>query len=84
MVIDEALDALEDDARNRVISVFKDDLKNAAIIYIGHPETNSHFFTRVLHLIKDPHGSCFIPDRSVASGGRAMTAPADREADPVK
>ena len=82
LVIDEALDALEDDARNRVIGVFKDHLKDAAIIYIGHPETNSHFFTRVLHLIKDPHGTCFIPDRSVASGG--PTAPAASEADPVK
>ncbi len=84
VVIDEALDALEDDARNRVISIFKDGLKNAAIIYIGQPETKSHFFTRVLHLIKDPHGSCFIPDRSVASGDRAMAVPADRRANGSK
>ena len=79
MVIDEALDALEDDARKRVIGIFKDGLKNAAVIYIGHPETKSHFFTRVLHLIKDPRGSCFIPDRSFASGGRRpLPRPAKR------
>jgi putative ATP-binding cassette transporter len=70
LVIDEALDALEDDARKRVISLCKDGLKDAAIIYIGRPETKSHFFTRVLHLIKDPHGNCFIPRLSVASGGQ--------------
>ena len=69
LVIDEALDALEDDARKRVISLYEDGLKDAAMIYIGRPETKSHFFTRILHLIKDPHGSCFIPRLSVASDG---------------
>jgi len=69
LVIDEALESLDDDARKRVISLCKDRLKDAAIIYIGRPETKSHFFTQVLHLIKDPHGSCFIPDLSAASGG---------------
>ena len=61
LIIDEALDALEDDARKRIITLCQDRLKDAAIIYIGRPETGSHFFTRVLHLIKDPRGSCFIP-----------------------
>jgi vitamin B12/bleomycin/antimicrobial peptide transport system ATP-binding/permease protein len=37
LVIDEALDALEDDARKRFISLFQDRLKDAAIIYIGRP-----------------------------------------------
>jgi vitamin B12/bleomycin/antimicrobial peptide transport system ATP-binding/permease protein len=83
LVIDEALDSLEDDARKRIISLFKDKLEDAAIIYIGRPETKSHFFTRVLHLIKDPHGSCFIPDISVDSGGRPMAAPAVRPVNPI-
>jgi vitamin B12/bleomycin/antimicrobial peptide transport system ATP-binding/permease protein len=67
IVIDEALDTLEDDARKRFVGIFKDGLKNASVIYIGQPETKSHFFTRILHLIKDPRGSCFIPDRSRAA-----------------
>ncbi len=83
VVIDEALEALEDDARNRVISLFNDGLKNAAVIYIGRRETKTHFFARVLHLIKDPHGSCFIPDLSAASGGRPTDAPAVRSVNPV-
>jgi vitamin B12/bleomycin/antimicrobial peptide transport system ATP-binding/permease protein len=67
LVIDEALEALDDDARKRVIGLCKDQLGGAAIVYIGRPETKSHFFKRVLHLIKDPRGSCFIPDLSAAA-----------------
>jgi len=79
VVIDEALDALDDDARKRVISLFKD----AAIINIGRPEAKNHFFTRVLHLIKDPHGRCFIPDRSVAFAGQPTASPEARPANPI-
>jgi vitamin B12/bleomycin/antimicrobial peptide transport system ATP-binding/permease protein len=65
VVIDEALDTLDDDARNRVISLFKDKLKDAGIINIGRPKTDSYFFTRVLHLVKDPQGRCFLPNLRV-------------------
>jgi putative ATP-binding cassette transporter len=64
VVIDEALDALDDDGRQRVIGIFKDGLKAAAVINIGRPETRHPFFKRVLHLIKDPDGRCFMPDLS--------------------
>jgi putative ATP-binding cassette transporter len=66
VVIDEALDPLDDDARNRVLNLLNDELKDAGIINIGRPETKSHFFTRVLHLVKDPQGRCFLPDFRVA------------------
>lgn len=66
VVIDEVLDALDDDARKRVINLFTDGLKGAAVINIGRPETKARFFTRVLHLVKDPHGRCFLPHRSAA------------------
>jgi vitamin B12/bleomycin/antimicrobial peptide transport system ATP-binding/permease protein len=73
VVIDEAFDALDDDARERILNLCKDCLKDAAIIHIGRPETKDHFFTRVLHLIKDPLGSCFIPDlRSDSSAHPAL------------
>ncbi|MBV8225082.1 MAG: hypothetical protein JO232_07840 [Verrucomicrobia bacterium] len=65
IVIGEALDTLEADVRNRVISLFKDKLKDAGIINIGRLETNS-FFTRVLHLVKDPQGRCFLPNLRVS------------------
>jgi vitamin B12/bleomycin/antimicrobial peptide transport system ATP-binding/permease protein len=61
VLIDEALDALDDDSRDRVITLFNAGLKEAAIVNIGRPETQHPFFTRVLHLIKDPRGVCFVP-----------------------
>jgi putative ATP-binding cassette transporter len=75
VVIDQALDALDDHARTRVISLLSDRLKDAAVIHIGRPETRKRFFTRVLHLIKDPYGRCFRPDRKVASASRLIAAP---------
>ncbi len=75
VVIDEALDALDDDARNRAISLFKAALKDAAIINIGRPETKHHYFKRVLHLVKDPRGVCFVPDPSVAFARQPAVAP---------
>ena len=65
VVIDEVLSALDDDAHKRVINLLNAGLKDAAIINIGRPEAKNHFFKRVLHLIKDPQGRCFIPDLSV-------------------
>ncbi|MBV9129078.1 MAG: ABC transporter ATP-binding protein/permease [Verrucomicrobia bacterium] len=76
VVIDEVLDALDDDARNRVIRLLEVGLKEAAIIYIGRPETKHRYFRRVLHLIKDPRGVCFIPDVDAASAVPAEATPA--------
>ena len=78
VLIDEALDALDDDARDRAISLFNAGLKEAAIVNIGRPEAQHLFFTRVLHLIKDPRGVCFIPAPGAASAGLPEAAPAVR------
>jgi putative ATP-binding cassette transporter len=76
VVIDEVLDALDDDARNRVIRLFEVGLKDAAIINIGRPETKHRYFKRVLHLIKDPQGVCFVPDVGTESAPKAEAKPA--------
>src|SRR3984885_11395946 len=78
VVIDEALHSLEDDAHQRMISLLRDALKNATVINIGRPEVNDHFFKRVLHLIKDPDGRCFIPNLSVTFADQPMVAPMGR------
>jgi len=67
VVIDEALDALDHDARKRVMTLFHGPLADAAIINIGRPGGRDHFFTRVLHLIKDPKGRIFRAHRSGTS-----------------
>jgi putative ATP-binding cassette transporter len=74
VIIDEALDALDDDARKRVISLFSTSLKDAAIVNIGRPETRHHFFKRTFHLIKDPRGVCFIPDPAANSAEKPNEA----------
>ncbi|MDQ0470968.1 ABC transporter ATP-binding protein/permease [Labrys wisconsinensis] len=52
VLIDEALDALDDDARQRVAAILRDDLPEAAIINIGRAEPHDRLFPRVLHLVK--------------------------------
>ena len=63
VVIDEALDTLDEDARRRFINLFKDKLKDTAIINIGRRDTKDHFFSRILHLVRDPNQRCSIPAR---------------------
>jgi putative ATP-binding cassette transporter len=54
VLIDEVLDSLEPDTRSRVLDVFNKELKQTAVICIGRSKATDPFFTRVLHLIKDP------------------------------
>jgi vitamin B12/bleomycin/antimicrobial peptide transport system ATP-binding/permease protein len=75
VVIDEALDALEDDARQCVISPLQGRAQGCCHYQHRPAEANKHFFTRVLYLIKDPQGRCFIPDLSVAFGGWPVDRP---------
>jgi hypothetical protein len=70
--------ALDDDARKRVISLFQDGLKETAIINIGRPKAKNHFFTRVLYIVKDSHGRCFIRDFSITFDDKPSAAPASR------
>ncbi len=56
IVVDEAIDHIDDETRGLVLDVFGQELANAAIVNIGHADTRGGFFTRVLHLIEDPQG----------------------------
>jgi vitamin B12/bleomycin/antimicrobial peptide transport system ATP-binding/permease protein len=65
ILLDEAIDYLDDDTRDLVLDVFGHELADAAIINIGHADTRGGFFTRVLHLIQDPEGQRLAPAASV-------------------
>ncbi len=54
VLIDEVLDAFEDDARDLVADIFVKDLPKTGVIHIGRAEAHGHLFSRVLHLVKDP------------------------------
>jgi putative ATP-binding cassette transporter len=60
-LIDGAIDSLNDEAREIVFDIFKNELAETAILNIGRPDTQNGFFTRVLHLIKDPEGRRLAP-----------------------
>ena len=61
VVIDEALDTLKGDARERVFSMLEHDLANAAIVNIGQLERGRGFFQRELNLAIDPKGRTLRP-----------------------
>ncbi len=54
LLIDEVLDSFEEETRRRIADVLAEDLEHTAIIHIGRAEAGDSFFSRVLHLIKDP------------------------------
>jgi len=61
IMLDEAIDHLDDEARGLVLDIFGQELADAAIVNIGQADTQRGFFTRVLHLIEDPEGQRLTP-----------------------
>jgi putative ATP-binding cassette transporter len=72
VIIDEVLDSIDDETRERVLNIFTTDLKHTGIIHIGRGRARDPTFKRVLHLIKDP------TIRRLAR--RAAPAPRDKSA----
>ena len=56
LIIDEALEALEDEQRPKVIELLEKDLAETGILYIGRAVAQDTLFTRVLHLEDDAEG----------------------------
>ena len=54
VLIDEVLDSIDEEIRERVINIFATELKRTGIIHIGRGRARDPVFARVLHLIKDP------------------------------
>jgi vitamin B12/bleomycin/antimicrobial peptide transport system ATP-binding/permease protein len=63
LVIDEALEALEETALPRVRKILTEDLKHAGVLYIGRTGAQDSIFGRVIHLVNDPEGQR-LPPRS--------------------
>lgn len=56
VLVDEALELIYEETRRRVMDVLVQDLGAAGIIYIGRTEPRDHFFTRVLHIVREQRG----------------------------
>jgi putative ATP-binding cassette transporter len=54
VLIDEVLDALDEDARAMILEIITKDLVRTCVIHIGRADAHDHLFSRVLHLVKDP------------------------------
>jgi len=54
LIIDEVLDSIDEETRERVLNIFTTDLKHTGIVHIGRGRVRDPIFKRVLHLIKDP------------------------------
>ncbi|TPV98199.1 MAG: Vitamin B12 transport ATP-binding protein BacA [Beijerinckiaceae bacterium] len=74
ILLDEAIDHLDDDTRGLVLDVLGQELADAAIVNIGHADTQGGFFTRVLHLIDDPQG-----ERLAHSAAASFLAPTAKQ-----
>ena len=61
IVIDQALETLDDKAREQIITMFETVLKSASIINIGRANPADTLFTRTFSLVKDPEG-CRLMD----------------------
>ncbi|MBB2971186.1 ABC transporter ATP-binding protein/permease [Mesorhizobium sp. RMAD-H1] len=56
IVVDEALDGMEEEALERVLDILRNYLQEATVIHIGRRKTHDHVFSRVLHLEKNEAG----------------------------
>jgi putative ATP-binding cassette transporter len=63
LVIDEALEALDEESLPRVREILTQDLKDTGVLYIGRTGAQDSMFGRVIHLVNDPEGRR-LPPRS--------------------
>jgi putative ATP-binding cassette transporter len=54
ILVDEALDFIATDTRERIRDVLAHELAHCAVIYIGRADPKGGFFSSVLHLVNDP------------------------------
>jgi putative ATP-binding cassette transporter len=63
VVVNDALDVLDPKSRARIRTLFESELADMGLINIGHDQPESGFYPRKLHLVVDPGGQKFEPER---------------------
>lgn len=64
--LDEATSALDEVSQRRVMSIFDDELSDAAVVTIGHRPGLEVFHKRTLHLVRAPGGATLHQHRPAA------------------
>jgi vitamin B12/bleomycin/antimicrobial peptide transport system ATP-binding/permease protein len=88
VVLDDATGALDDDHRERVLSIFERELAGTALIRLGRDPAPDGSWDRVLHILELPDGPCLRSGLPSAAGavaasptGSGQSAAAERRAD---
>lgn len=66
VISDDALDALDDDISDGILSIFREELSETAVLSFARRPSSSRFYTRLLHLIGPPERPA-APDRQRAA-----------------
>ena len=66
VVVNDALDVLDPTSRERIRTLFSNELAEVGIINIGHDQPETGFYPRKLSLVMDPSGQKFEPEREHA------------------
>ena len=62
-MVNDALDVLDPTSRERIRTLFSNELAEVGIINIGHDQPENGFYLRKLHLVMDSAGQKFKPER---------------------
>ncbi|HUN72776.1 MAG TPA: ABC transporter ATP-binding protein/permease [Steroidobacteraceae bacterium] len=54
ILVDEAVDSLDVDTRERIMGLFTKELAHSGLIYIGRSDPKGGFVSRTLHVVNDP------------------------------
>ena len=76
ILVDEALDFIAVDTRERIRDVFARELVHSGVIYIGRADPQGGFFSRVLHLVNDPTTRRLTRHRAVKPRAAPFPPPA--------
>ena len=76
ILVDEALDFIAMDTRERIREVFAHELAHSGVIYIGRADPKGDFFSRVLHLVNDPTSRRLARHRAVKPRAAVLPPPA--------
>lgn len=69
LVLDDLLDAIDDETRSRAFEIFSNDLGSAAIVHIGRAISADPSFTRCLRVLRDPKIRRMSRQKPVNSAG---------------
>jgi putative ATP-binding cassette transporter len=69
IVIDEAVEGLDEEAREKAFKIFQDDLAKSAILHIGRVGAKTDLFPRTVHLVND-RGDVESEDEANAESSR--------------